>query len=358
MAYTEDHIALAAEYALGTLDADERAQVETMMAVDKAFADVVQAWAYRLGVLNQMVGTIEPRPIVWENIRSELARTGFAQKSQALSEASPPPPVPASSSFEAVTPETSSDRMEQPEPLPPEAAQPEAAQPEAAQSETARPPSDALSDVAPIFMPQVHAPDPDVARAPPAPVVDNTNVIRLEGRVKRWRTIASAVGALAAALLVTLSLQIFQPDALPGALRPAPRIQTVEVKTPAPLAASAQYVALLQGQAFILTIDGATRNFTVRKVGATPEPGKSFELWLISDKLPRPRSLGVIGGGEFTARPLLSSYDADVVNGATYAVTVEQAGGSPNGQPTSAPVFTGRLIETVPPSQPQAPAKK
>ena len=34
MEYSEDHIALAAEYALGTLDADERAQVETMMAVD------------------------------------------------------------------------------------------------------------------------------------------------------------------------------------------------------------------------------------------------------------------------------------------------------------------------------------
>ncbi|MCW2320100.1 anti-sigma-K factor RskA [Bradyrhizobium japonicum] len=80
MAYTEDHIALAAEYALGTLDADERVQVETMMAVDKAFADVVQAWAYRLGVLNQMVGSVEPRPIVWENIRSELARTDFAQE--------------------------------------------------------------------------------------------------------------------------------------------------------------------------------------------------------------------------------------------------------------------------------------
>jgi anti-sigma-K factor RskA len=180
--------------------------------------------------------------------------------------------------------------------------------------------------------------------------------------VKRWRTIASAVGALAAALLVTLSLQIFQPEALPGGLRPAPRIQTVQVKTPAPPPVSSQYVALLQGQgggpAFILTIDGATKNFTVRKVGATPEPGKSFELWLISDKLPRPRSLGVIGAGDFTARPVLGSYDADVVNGATYAVTLEQAGGSPNGQPTSAPVFSGKLIETVPPSQPQAPAKK
>lgn len=221
--------------------------------------------------------------------------------------------------------------------------------------------SDAIAIFPPQFMPQTHAPDPSVLPMTQAPIVDDTNVIYLESRVKRWRNVAAAVGALAAALLVTLSLQILMPDALPGALRPAPRIQTVEVKTPAaPLAAPAQYVALLQGQsggpAFILTIDGATRNFTVRKVGATPEPGKSFELWLISDKLPRPRSLGVIGNGDFTARPVLAGFDSDVVNGATYAVTVEQPGGSPNGQPTSAPVFSGKLIETVPPTQP--PAKK
>ena len=70
MAYSEDHIALAAEYALGTLDADERAQVETMMAVDTEFTAIVHAWEYRLGVLNQMVGSVEPRPIVWENIKA------------------------------------------------------------------------------------------------------------------------------------------------------------------------------------------------------------------------------------------------------------------------------------------------
>lgn len=354
MAYSEDHIALAAEYALGTLDADERAQVETMMAVDEAFAAVVQTWAYRLGVLNQMVGSVEPRPIVWENIRSDIARTALAQPPPALAEAPPPPPspVPEFSWPATAASELPSENRPQPEPQSSEAEQPAAVRPE----------SDAIPDIAPIFMPQVHAPDPEVARAPQA-AADDDNVIRLEGRVKRWRSIASAAGALAAALLVTLSLQIFLPDALPGALRPAPRIQKVEVKTPAaPLTASAQYVALLQGQgggpAFILTIDGATRNFTVRKVGATPEPGKSFELWLISDKLPRPRSLGVIGASDFTARPLLASYDAEVVNDATYAVTVEQAGGSPSGQPTSAPVFSGKLIETVPPSEPQAPATK
>ncbi|AWL99506.1 anti-sigma factor [Bradyrhizobium amphicarpaeae] len=350
MAYTEDHIALAAEYALGTLDADERAQVEIMMAVDPAFADIVQAWAYRLGALNQMVGSVEPRPIVWENIRSEIARTAQALQPPGLADIVPPPMPPV----EAAPPQSSSEKSPseqgpQPEPQPAEAGQPE----------PMRSGSDAIGDIAPVFMPQVHAPDPDVVRTPQVPIVDDTNVIHLEGRVKRWRGIASAVGALAAALLVTLSLQIFLPDALPNGLRPAPRIQTVEVKTPtAPLAGAAQYVALLQGQAggpaFILTIDGATKNFTVRKVGATPEPGKSFELWLISDKLPRPRSLGVIGAGDFTARPLLASYDSEVVNGATYAVTVEQAGGSPDGRPTSSPVFSGKLIETVPPSQPQA----
>ena len=76
MAYSEDHIALAAEYALGTLDADERAQVETMMAVDKDFTAMVEAWQQKLGVLNQMVGSVEPRPEVWDRIK---AATGLGE---------------------------------------------------------------------------------------------------------------------------------------------------------------------------------------------------------------------------------------------------------------------------------------
>src|ERR1700747_3163314 len=91
MAYSEDHIALAAEYALGTLDADERAQVETMMAVDKEFAGIVQAWEFRLGVLNQMVGSVEPRPLVWDNIKAAIGQT-TPQAPVVLSEAPPPPP--------------------------------------------------------------------------------------------------------------------------------------------------------------------------------------------------------------------------------------------------------------------------
>ncbi|WP_050425320.1 anti-sigma factor [Bradyrhizobium tropiciagri] len=326
MAYSEDHIALAAEYALGTLDADERTQVETMMAVDTEFAALVQAWEFRLGPLNQMVGLVEPRPVVWENIKAAIGHASAPQAPLLLPETpaatvTSPPPTPIADDVEFGS----------------------AFDPEPSQS------------------PQI--PQPAEARRASVRArfgIDDSQVIALTSRMKRWRGIASAATAIAAALLVTLGLQIYRPDALPNAIRPQPRIQTVEVKTPAPaFTPSAQYVALLQGQnggpAFIMTIDGATKNFTVRKVGAASEPGKSFELWLISDKLPQPRSLGVIGADDFTARPVLSGYDPDVINGATYAVTVEQAGGSPNGQPTSAPIFTGKLIETVRPGSGSTP---
>ena len=295
MAYSEDHIALAAEYALGTLDAGERAQVESLMAVDVEYSAIVHAWEYRLGVLNQMVGSIEPRPIVWENIKSAIEQTTELQAPLAL-------------------PET------------PQQVQP----PPAAVAEPA---------AAPVVV--------------ETPVADRSNVILFSGRARRWRNLASFTTAIAAALVAMLAVQVYRPDLLPEALRPKPRIQTVEIKTPAPPPVpSAQYVALLQrdggSPAFILTVDAATKNFTVRKVGADAEPGKSFELWLIHDRLPQPRSLGVIGGSEFTARPVLADYDAGTINSALYAVTVEQAGGSPDGKPHSTPIFTGKLIETVP----------
>src|SRR3954465_6352897 len=91
MAYSEDHVALAAEYALGTLDPDERAQVETMMAADKEFTAIVRAWEYRLGVLNQMVGSVEPRPEVWDKIKNAVGLSAEAQAPLVLPEATPPP---------------------------------------------------------------------------------------------------------------------------------------------------------------------------------------------------------------------------------------------------------------------------
>jgi anti-sigma-K factor RskA len=97
MAYSEDHIALAAEYALGTLDADERALVETMMSGDRDFTALVTAWEQKLGVLNQMVGSVEPRPELWQKIRV-AAGLSEPPAPMVLAEAPPPavaPPPPA-----------------------------------------------------------------------------------------------------------------------------------------------------------------------------------------------------------------------------------------------------------------------
>src|SRR5665213_1143031 len=92
MAYSEDHIALAAEYALGTLDADERAQVEAMMSVDKDFTAMVEAWEHKLGVLNQMVGSVEPRPEVWDRIKAAVGHS--EQQPKMVLPQAPPPVVP------------------------------------------------------------------------------------------------------------------------------------------------------------------------------------------------------------------------------------------------------------------------
>jgi anti-sigma-K factor RskA len=287
MAYSEDHIALAAEYALGTLDADERAQVESMMSVDRDFTAVVSAWEHKLSALNQMVGSVEPRPELWEKIKAAVGHT-----------------------------------VQQ----------------------------------APLILPEAVPTIMSIAEEEPLPVTaaEPSNVISLAANARRWRMIATATSAIAAALVVMIGVGVSMPNLLPDSMRQKPKVQVAETKAPpAATAPSAQYVALLQkeggGPAFILTVDGATRNFTVRKVGASAEPGSSFELWLISDKLPKPRSLGVIGANDFTSRPVLASFDTDMVKSATYAVTVEQAGGSRDGNPHSTPIFTGKLIETVPP---------
>jgi anti-sigma-K factor RskA len=317
MAFSDDHIALAAEYALGTLDADERAQVETMMSVDKDFTALVAAWEHKLGALNQMVGSVEPRAEVWERIKAAI---GHSQPRAPLVLPEPMPTVPETEAARVIA---------------------EAAGTLGLDTSNAEIPGAVHPGIADSIF--------DNSRA------DNSNVVQLAASARRWRAIATATSAIAAALVVMIGVGVSMPDLLPDSMRPKPRTQVAETKAPAAVAArlTGQYVAVLQkdggGPAFILTVDEATKNFTVRKVGASADPGSSFELWLISDKLPKPRSLGVIGANDFTSRPVLSSYDADLVKGATYAVTVEQAGGSPDGNPHSTPVFAGKLIETVPP---------
>ena len=92
MAYSEDHIALAAEYALGTLDADERAQVETMMSVDKDFTAMVAGMGAqaRRAEPDGRIGRAAARGLGEDPDRGRTFRTAGA----AGASARPPPPPP------------------------------------------------------------------------------------------------------------------------------------------------------------------------------------------------------------------------------------------------------------------------
>ncbi len=153
-------------------------------------------------------------------------------------------------------------------------------------------------------------------------------------------------------LLAVVVTAAFDPALLPGPLRPKPILQTVE-KIVEKEVNPGRFVAVLQpnaaSPAFILTVDVANRTASVRRVAGGPPPGKSYELWLVSSRFPAPRSLGLVGTNDFT-KPTLASYDQATLSDATYAVSLEPEGGSPNGQPTQV-LFASKLIESVQPSQ-------
>jgi anti-sigma-K factor RskA len=271
----EDQEALAAEYVLGTLDADERAQAAALCTADPNFARMVDAWERRLGELNTMVVPVEPPPQVWDRIIGQVAG------------------------------EAPTGDFRLPDPTP-----------------------------------------PPVSR-PSGEVVDFASA-------RRWRATSILAGAIAASLAAFVVVQQFRPDVLPLRLRPP--VQVVEVPAKAIDKSGDRFVAVLQkdaaSPAFLLTVDAATRTMTARRVGAEPLSGQSYELWLVSDKFDKPRSLGVIGAGEFDRTPALASYDPDTINQATYAVTLEPQGGSPTGEATGPILWTGKLIEAEPPAEP------
>jgi anti-sigma-K factor RskA len=138
----------------------------------------------------------------------------------------------------------------------------------------------------------------------------------LRARAARWRAAAVGAGALAAALAFVL------------ATRPTPPHQFVAVLQKSP-----------DAPAFVMTVDIDRLEFSVRPVAAQAPADKSYELWIIAPNA-APKSLGVIDAatGE---RPLTE--DKGIVREATYAVTVEPKGGSPDGKPSGAPVFFGKL---------------
>jgi anti-sigma-K factor RskA len=349
--YDDAQDALAAEYVLGTLSADEREHAEALLTLDPGFAASVRMWERRLGELNVMVEAVEPPPELWDKIKAELGVVEPAGEAPpaapVLAAAEPPvetPPEtsPAESPPLIMTDAPGADSIAIP---PPVGELPEAVSDSIAASlarSIAEPVEERSERIpAPLVIP------PEIEPRVESRVERSANVVQLARRVSRWRRMTVVMGAIAALLALYIGLAQFAPGLVPFGSR-----TQVVAQAPGPAQLGARLVAVLQQEptapAFLLTVDPQSRTLVVRRVSATPEAGRSYELWLISSQFPAPKSLGVVGNDEFTQRPIPGNFDVATLRAASYAVSLEPAGGSPSGVPTGPVLFTGKIVESVP----------
>lgn len=85
----DDTGALAAEFVLGTLDADERTHANLLLDIDDDFRGKVRLWERRLGELHLMVEPVEPAPQIWEHIKAKVE--GVSPRPAAAPESAPIP---------------------------------------------------------------------------------------------------------------------------------------------------------------------------------------------------------------------------------------------------------------------------
>jgi hypothetical protein len=69
----EDTDLLAAEFVLGTLDSEERANAQSLLRTDHGFIAMVRIWERRFGELHLMVEPVEPDAKIFERIKAKVA---------------------------------------------------------------------------------------------------------------------------------------------------------------------------------------------------------------------------------------------------------------------------------------------
>ena len=240
MTEPDDRDMLAAEYVLGTLDADERAEVSARLVDDADLGRAVAAWEDRFAPLISTIRNIVPPDAVFDALMTRL----FGQ-----------------------------------------------------------------------------------SRSTGSGPLSSVPIDRLQRRLRRWQAATGGLALLAASLAAWVALR----------------------ETTSGVPAGSHVTAVLQrdagAPAMVLDIDLATRRLTITPVLAAAPAGRSYQLWIIDAALGSPRSLGVVAERS-DGHESLTSYDPAVITDATYAVTVEPAGGSPTGQPTTTPILTGKLAAT------------
>ncbi|CAN5214167.1 anti-sigma factor [soil metagenome] len=153
------------------------------------------------------------------------------------------------------------------------------------------------------------------------PVNDNLPVL-----VSRWRALAIGATGIAAALAIFIGSR--QPTPLPAPVQPAPMIATlVGDKNPAVV---------------MVSYDSSSGQMMVAPNALNPGTGDA-ELWIIPED-GKPRSMGVIDTKAPQGHSVPMERRTFIHAGATFAISMEPKGGSPNGLPTGSVVATGKII--------------
>jgi anti-sigma-K factor RskA len=298
MSMDDERDGLAAEYVLGTLEGDERAQADALVLVDPDFAAKVHQWERRLGELNVLVAPVEPPAPLWDKIKASLG------------DAPPAEPLRLPKTDEEV------------------AAAAAAAATAAAASATRS-----------------------------AEIVDlNQRVKRWRGlTIMTGALAASFVGIV---LMREYRPEVlpkgWQPEQRVVERIVEKPVEVVrEVVREVPAAAPTQLVAVFQkdetSPEFVITVDVEKRMLTVRTVAAQRQPDRDYQIWIQPRPDVPPESLGLVSSSEFTVRSTLASYDPNVISTATYGISLEPVGGSPTGRPTS-PAIHAKLLQVTPPN--------
>ena len=156
-----------------------------------------------------------------------------------------------------------------------------------------------------------------------------------------WRALTAAattVAAVAVAMLVSRPVTIEPPVATP--------VQTASASAPpaapGPLLTAAMSATGKPAVLLNATFDPVRGAVILTPASADRSRGKTPEMWLIIGK-DAPRSLGLIDLHGPLAHRIPDQYRPLMGQGATLAISLEPAGGSPTGAPTGPVIMTGKL---------------
>lgn len=150
------------------------------------------------------------------------------------------------------------------------------------------------------------------------------NVVLLRRRLSLWRAATVAITAVAA----SLALVVIKQD-IPQRMAPAAQPMVAIIRAGNQVAAFASW-------------DGSSRHLLVSEVNMPVTPRRDYQLWLIPSG-GKPQSLGVMPARPHMQVALAEPISAVMGRGATLAVSLEPAGGSPTDQPTGPVVASGPI---------------